>query len=193
MISISEVGGLYQSIPANLKDARTKAFADACDKQIKKLVDRIEKIKVWCAIEKVDERHLEYLTADSRAVMYDSRMDADVKRALILNTQYWNVKMGTHSAMQEILQSAFPEAETVIREWFEYGGRPFYFKIITDADMSEGNMEEFIRMVSTVKNARSCLDGIEMCRNIEQMLYSCGVCITESHVSIGGENYNVSI
>lgn len=193
MISISEVGGLYRSVPANIKDARTKAFADACDRQIKKLIERAEMIKVWCAIEKANEKYLDYLATDSRTLIYDSRMGADVKKDLILNSQYWNVKMGTYSVTKEILASAFPDSEIVIREWFEYGGNPFYFKVMTDADMSEENMEEFIRMISTVKNVRSRLDGIETSRNIEQKLYSCGVCITEIQINVGWEDNDVSV
>lgn len=187
MIRLSDVGGLYQSIPSNQKNARTKAFADTCDRQIKKLLDRAERAKVWCALEKVDEKHLDYLAAEIRALLYDSSMDADVKRELILNSEYWNTKMGTCSAMQDALSRAFPDSETVIREWFEYGGEPFCFKVTTDADMSDKNMGEFLRMVSTVKNVRSRLDKIEVGRNIGQELYSCGVCFTEIHVRIGSE------
>lgn len=188
MISLSEIGGLYQSIAANQKNARTKAFADACDRQIKKMLECAKKAKVWCALENVDEKYLDYLAADSRAFLYDSSMDPNIKRELILNSQHWNAKMGTCSAMQEILNSVFPENETVIREWFEYGGNPFYFKVTTDADMSEENIVEFIRRISTVKNARSRLDRIEVSRNIGQGLYSCGVCLTEIHLNIGAED-----
>ena len=39
MINITDVGGLYQSTPVNLRDAKTKAFMYACDRQIAKLLE----------------------------------------------------------------------------------------------------------------------------------------------------------
>ena len=70
--------------------------------------------------------------------------------------------LGRCDAMRDILQTAFPDNETVVREWFEYGGDPFFFKIATDAYMDKISMEEFYHMVSTVKNVRSLLEGMDM-------------------------------
>ena len=72
MTSISDIGGLYQSTPDNLRDAQTKAFMYTCDKQIAKLLTFAEKAKVWCAVETVDEKFLDYLAAECRALLYNS-------------------------------------------------------------------------------------------------------------------------
>ena len=83
MINITDVGGLYQSTPVNLRDAKTKAFMYACDRQIAKLLERSKKTMVWCAIENVDEKYLDYLAADCRALFYNSSLSADVKSCLL--------------------------------------------------------------------------------------------------------------
>lgn len=158
MISLSEVGGLYLSTPANIKDARTKAFMYACDRQIKKLLERAEKIKVWCAIESVDEKYLDYMAADCRALFYNSSLAPDVKRKLIANSQYWYMKLGTSAAMEEMINIVFQNNDTSIEEWYSYAGEAFHFRIAVSSAVTTVEMSEFLKYVNEVKNARSIID-----------------------------------
>ena len=187
MTSISDIGGLYQSTPDNLRDAQTKAFMYTCDKQIAKLLTFAEKAKVWCAVETVDEKFLDYLAAECRALLYNSSLAEDVKRKLIMNSQYWHMKLGTSSALEEVVNSAFPGKDTSVLEWLVYNGKPFHFKLLTDADMDQESRDEFCRMIEDVKNARSILDGFDIYRTSLLLLYSCGVCFTECYADIGWE------
>ena len=187
MINLAEVGGLYKVTPDNMKDSRTKAFMYACDRQIGKLLGYAEKTKVWCAIGTVDKKYLDYMAAESRALLYDPSFADEVKRDLITNAQHWNTRLGTFDVLQEVINSAFPGRDSVIREWFEYGGKPYFFKIITDADMDEESIEEFNRMISSVKNARSRLEGFEIGRSLCQGLYQCGICFSEKNIRVGWE------
>ena len=159
----------------------------ACDKQIKKLIERTEKVKVWCALESVDDKYLDFIAEECRALLYDTTLPADVKRGLITNSQYWHMKLGTSAALEEVINCVFPNTETVVLEWFEYGGRPFYFKIRTNTDMDKESQEEFHQMITNVKNVRSCLDGFEVRRDTLQELFSCGVCFMETQAEIGWE------
>jgi len=173
MISLSEVGGLYLSTPANIKNARTKAFMYACDRQIKKLLERAEKAKVWCAIESVDEKYLDYMAADCRALFYNSSLAPDVKRKLIANSQYWYMKLGTLAAMEEMLNIVFQCTEAKIEEWYDYSGDAFRFRVavpqITDMEISE-----FFKYINEVKNARSIFDGLIL-RRIEKTKIYVGI------------------
>ncbi|MCM1187608.1 MAG: phage tail protein [Lachnospira sp.] len=158
MISLSEVGGLYLSTPANIKDARTKAFMYACDRQIKKLLERAEKVKVWCAIESVDEKYLDYMAADCRVLFYNSSLAPEVKRKLIANSQYWYMKLGTSAAMEEMINIVFQNNDTSIEEWYSYAGEAFHFRIAVSSAVTTVEMSEFLKYVNEVKNARSILD-----------------------------------
>lgn len=158
MISLSEVGGLYLSTPANIKDAQTKAFMYACDRQIKKLLERAEKIKVWCAIESVDEKFLDYMAADCRVLFYNSSLPPDVKRKLIANSQYWYMKLGTSAAMEEMINIVFQNNDTSIEEWYSYAGEAFHFRIAVSSAVTTVEMSEFLKYVNEVKNARSIID-----------------------------------
>lgn len=172
MISLSEVGGLYLSTPANIKDARTKAFMYACDRQIKKLLERAEKIKVWCAIESVDEKYLDYMAADCRALFYNSSLAPDVKRKLIANSQYWYMKLGTSAAMEEMINIVFQNSDTSVEEWFSYGGNPFHFRVAVGKTVSKESIEEFLYYLSKVKNARSIFDYLSFRKNEKAFLHA---------------------
>ena len=59
--------------------------------------------------------------------------------------------------------------------------------------MDQESRDEFFRMISEVKNARSILDGFDIYRKLLLELHSCGVCITESYADIGWEEQNGGI
>ncbi len=171
MISLSEIGGLYKSMPANLKSARTKAFADACDKQIKKLMDHAEKVKIWCAIQEVEEKHLDVLAADCRVLFYHSGLEASVKRNLVQNSIYWYMCLGTTKAVKEVLTTIYGHGE--VQEWFEYGGEPYHFRVnLTNAEVCHGQNEEFLQMLNEVKRLSALLDAVHYIFNytVEQQV-----------------------
>ena len=161
MISLSEIGGLYQSLPANLKDIQTKAFCYTIDKQITKLLERAEKIKVWSSIETVDERYLDHMAADCRTLFYDPSLPTDAKRKLIANSQYWYMKLGSLQAIEEMFQIAF-QNETSIKQWFEYGGSPYHFRIYTkNIEIDHKKHEELKAILNKIKRFSAQLDAIQ--------------------------------
>lgn len=162
MINMSEVGGLYQSVPANLKDSRTKAFMYACDIQIRQLLERAKKVKVWCAVESVDEKYLDYMAADCRALFYNSGLPSDVKRQLIINSQYWYMKLGTSAAMEEMINIVFRNNDTAIEEWTSYAGEKYHFRIAAASSVTTVEISEFLKYINEVKNARSIFDYLTL-------------------------------
>ncbi len=160
MISLEEIGGLYQSIPTNLKDSRTKAFAYACDRQIKRLLECAAKMKVWCDIGKVEEKYLDYLAVDSRALFYNPELAPDAKRELIINSPYWYMKLGTLNALEEIVTAVFGEGK--VEEWFQYGGEPYHFRIhVTNANVSSNQNRMFKETLRGVKRLSAQLEAID--------------------------------
>lgn len=170
MTSISEIGGLYQSTPENLKDAATKAFMYACDKQFSKLLQRAEKVKVWCAIQNVDEKCLDLLAAENRVQYYDTSLSLETKRQLVLNSFIWHMYAGTPGAVEELVQAVFGEG--MVQEWFEYDGEPFHFKISTNATLTPEINEIFSTMIEKVKNTRSIMEPIIISRKSELEIYT---------------------
>lgn len=68
------------------------------------------------------------------------------------------------------MSAAFAHSE--VREWFEYGGEPYRFRIDTmDGFKTMDDYRALIRAINTVKNTRSWLDGVTVYNKFEQQLY----------------------
>lgn len=61
--------------------------------------------------------------------------------------------------------AAFAHSE--IKEWFEYNGSPYRFKVRTiDSLPDDAAYQNLVKAINTVKNTRSWLDGIKIKRDI---------------------------
>lgn len=70
---------------------------------------------------------------------------------------------GTKYALKEILQTLNINGE--IKEWFEYNGAPYYFKVILklfDRNFSEENEDLLLALICEYKNVRSHLERLEI-------------------------------
>lgn len=158
MIDIKTVGGLYSTFPTNLKDAQTESFTYAVDLQIKKLLERSERAKVWCAIDSIEPEYLDLIAAESRTLFYNSTLPDSAKRNLIKNSIYWYMKLGTSEAMQEMIEIVFNNTNTSVEEWYTYAGEEFHFRIATSSNISDIAISDFLKYINEVKNTRSIFD-----------------------------------
>lgn len=145
--------------------AEVQALSYALHLAMMRLLDYCRNISVFSAIDIVPEYVLDMLALDLNTQYYDTSLDIEAKRRLIRNTMEWYITAGTPSAVEELVASVFGEGE--VKEWFEYGDSPFFFKIITNATMSPGVEEMFTKMIGRVKNTRSHFRGIEIHREIK--------------------------
>ena len=70
-------------------------------------------------------------------------------------------KLGTKYAVETALRNVYKGAS--IKEWFEYGGRPYYFKINIDtsgSSLAENAYADILNKVQFYKNLRSHCDGL---------------------------------
>jgi hypothetical protein len=59
-----------------------------------------------------------------------------------------------------------------VEEWFEYGGQPYHFKVLTtNTSATTTDVQRFTRAVESVKNARSVLEAVEITATDELNLY----------------------
>lgn len=90
---------------------------------------------------------------------YDKSLNFHRRKELVRQSIKFHRTKGTPQAVIDILKTSFP-SDTQLLEWFQYGGDPYHFKIITSSALSV-NMDAFMRALSTVKNVRSRLEAIE--------------------------------
>ena len=165
--------------------ANVQALSYALYRAAERLIDYCGNISVFASIDTAPDFVLDILAMELNTLYYDDSLPIQAKRSLIKNTLVWYMSAGTPAAVEELVAAVFGEGE--VKEWFEYGGKPYYFKIVTNADMQVSGIEYFNSMISKVKNVRSHLENLEFYRMLQQDLYSCGLCFVRSQENIGWE------
>lgn len=155
---------IIQILPESLRHKEeVKAISYAINRAIQKLIAYSERVCVYAAIDELPEKILDVLAVELRTQYYEPDMTLETKRSIVKKTLLWYHHAGTPSAVREMIEAVFGIGE--IEEWFEYGGKPYFFKIITDTALTEDIMERFAKIIGKVKNTRSHLEAIELIRS----------------------------
>lgn len=166
MYQFDNVGSTFLSLPPNLQTTENECFGYALDRQMKRMHKLARSITVWSDLDNVDPKYYDSLAMTIRAPYYKSEYSNRQKLGLIKSALLTRRNAGTMKAIEELLSHTLTGASFM--PWYEYGGRPYCFKVIANADeANENNMEEFIRMISAVKSARSCMESIGMQADID--------------------------
>lgn len=154
-------GGRFTDLlPSNLaSQTEVQAIAYAVGRQIDAICAYADNARVYAALSKVPEQVLDVLAAELRTPAYREDYSIAVKRTLIEGTLAFYMKMGTPSAVNRIIEAIFETG--YIKEWFDYGGEPYHFKAYTtNPAITQADVEEFTRVLSTVKRLSAWLDEI---------------------------------
>lgn len=176
---------MVKLLPAWMQqDASDQGLAAACDIISRDAYARLKLLSRWDKIDKLSDAELDELAWELRIQWYDSTAPIETKRAVIRNSDLVFSKLGTSYAVQQIVTDYFGSGE--VREWNEYGGRPFHFKILSDnPELVNNNLELFLKLLRTVGRRSAWLDAILICLTGEMFLYS-GMAVRdhteESHV-----------
>ena len=94
---------------------------------------------------------------------YEAAVDEDAKRRLIAGSLLLHRRRGTPWAVRTALETAL-RTEATIKEWFNYGGKPFFFRVrldVSGSGMDEQGLTSAVRLILDYKNVRSWLDCLE--------------------------------
>lgn len=108
-----------------------------------------------------DERLLPVL-ANAYDVSIDGLEEKEARK-LISKALLLDRYNGTAWAIKEALSAVFPTA--VVKEWFNYGGKPYFFKVkvsTTHVSFDERTLNTLERLIKDFKNVRSVLEAIEI-------------------------------
>lgn len=177
---------MLQLIPPNLLiDDKVKGLALTIDNQIAELQQVIINTIILPRVDELDHVMLDSLAVQYDTPFYEQSLPIERKRELIKNTINWHKKKGTVSAVEEIARTICKDSE--VREWFDYDGNPYMFKIETsEYIMNEKIYDELRRVVDSVKNIRSRLETINVQRKKHSCLYFSGSIHIGKTISIGG-------
>lgn len=160
MYRIGETGGLYLSFPPNMQNPETEALCYAVERQIRRMKKLACKLNVWGDLDNADPRHYDYVASCLRALYYRSDMTNDQKLLIIKKSMMTYRYAGSIRAIEELLGNLFHEARFI--PWYEYGGRPYHFKINVSGNPNAETKRALEDILKKVKAARSVIDAVEI-------------------------------
>lgn len=164
-------GQIADLLPHNLTDdPAVQAVSLALRDATRLLNDYTQRVYTYCSIDTAPEEIIDLLARELRTQYYSQDLELEVKRGLVRNTLIWHMTAGTPAAVEELVAVVFGEGE--VKEWFEYGGDPYCFRIDTNAALSPDMNAYFSEMIRRVKNTRSHLESIAIHREVEQPYYA---------------------
>ena len=163
---------ILKLLPAWMRDdGSVKGLAEGTDEVTRALAARIKLMSRWNQIDQLDEQTLDEMAWELNIQWYDSTAPIEAKRAVIRNSDLVYSKLGTRFAVEQIITDYFGSGE--VREWYEYGGKPHHFKILSDnPEMVNANFDLFMKLLGTVKRRSSWLDAVLICLTGEMELFA---------------------
>lgn len=149
-------------LPETLKrDPKMKALAAAVAKQMLGISAEIDNVLIYSRLDELPEELIDILAFDMHVDWYDYSYPLDIKREIVKNSVKVHKKLGTKYAVETALKNVYKDVG--ISEWFEYGGKPYFFKInvnVSNTGFAEGAYQDILSKVWFYKNLRSHCDGI---------------------------------
>lgn len=159
---------LLDILPPNLlADAQINAAAQALDVELQKISAATKEALLLPRLDELPEAVIDLLAWQWHVDFYEPiGMDIETKRRLIKNSIAWHRIKGTPAAVEEVVSAVFDTSH--VQEWFEYGGKPYHFKVVTEDVTTDKNvLERMRRAINAAKNARSWLETVEFILHLE--------------------------
>lgn len=165
MITVQDLKLTDIAAKSTLTDKTTKWIYESIDYAIKQQKNRIIS-KFFLDIDKLSETEIDYLLWEYHVDYVGENASLENKRELVKIAVIAHFNKGTLGSVKAICKILFGNAE--IKEWFEYGGRPGYFKISTLGDLKdEKDYLKVLDVVNEYKNERSWLEALTFDRTAE--------------------------
>lgn len=164
-------------------DHTTNAMCAALTPWLQQVADNIAKALILSMVDELPEEILDELAYELHVDWYDASADISIKRNLIKNSDKVHQYLGTPYAVEQVVQDYFGDG--VVEEWFDYGGDPYYFRVLTENSAVTGELaDQFNMAVDKVKNKRSWLEAVIVSMTGEMNLYFGNVIQTGDYITI---------
>ena len=134
MTSLEQLS-LLDLLPSSmLGDEDIEALVKALDPELQAITKRIIDVIMIPRIDEMPEDIIDSLAWQFHVDFYEPLgMNLNKKRELVKNSLIWHRYRGTKYVLEEMIRILYTE-NFLIREWFEYDGDPYYFRIVIDED-----------------------------------------------------------
>lgn len=161
--------------PENLKKYKNlKSLSLEFEKQLKKeIISQLPKLAIFKNLELQPNEVLTELAYQYMIDNWQESLDREIKIKLIKNAYWSHSKKGTKKIIEDNLKKlGYP---ITIKEWFEYKGKPFTFKItINHINSNPDWLDKLIEIIEKYKNCRSVIDtaDIEIERKVKTFKFA---------------------
>lgn len=155
-------------------DKKQEALANATAEELSSLYEQNRYAEVYNRIDELDEELCDILAYDYKIDWYMWTATVEAKRALIKSHFEVHRHLGTKGAVTTALSAVCPG--TYVEEWFEYGGKPYYYRVIIDVTEQKTAIRqtEIERMLRIFKSVRSVLEPNRITlRSRDTVIVSC--------------------
>lgn len=140
-------------------DAAVQGLAAGVDSIVHDLVPSVLHLSTWDRIDYLPEAELDELAWEMNILWYEKGATREVKRQVVKDGYKVWATLGTKWAVENIIQTYFGDG--YIEEWFEYGGEPGRFRVISgNPSISNERLSEFLALLEKVKRASAKLDNV---------------------------------
>lgn len=163
---------LLDVAPKNLfVDETVRNIVAGIDPFLRDIASMIPVNAVIASIESLPESIVDVLAWQWRVDFYDNTMPLAEKRNAVKQSIAMHRIKGTRRTVELALHMVYTSGE--VSEWFEYGGRPYYFRVrfIEPESIHTEDVDRVIRIINAVKNTRSWLESIGFTRYVPMGLY----------------------
>lgn len=153
---------LLASLPVSLReDPKMVALAEAVSAALVRSREEIDRVSIYPSIDQLDEALLDILAHDFKVDWWDGDYSPEEKRRTLKSSWQVHKILGTKAAVEIAIRAVYPAAQ--VKEWFEYGGEPYHFKLninIANDGADTQKQRRVLNRLEYCKNLRSHLDGI---------------------------------
>ncbi|MEG1313341.1 MAG: phage tail protein I [Bacilli bacterium] len=145
---------------SKLRNKDDVLFYEVVNEAIKILIlDEIENLILLDNIDNLKEEIVDLLAYELHVDFYDYSAVIKEKRQIVKTSVLSHMKKGTLFPVQNILDTFFQES--IIKEWFEYGGEPGKFKVeISDSKVDYTPTNRIRKMIDSVKRTSQHLENL---------------------------------
>lgn len=153
---------MYSLLPETYQNVYTKCISYALNQAIRLLIKYSNRIGVIYAVEQLPESVLDQLAIEYSIKFYKQDEDLKRKQRLIKNALINYMTAGTEKDLENTIANIYASAQ--VKEWFDYGGEPYHFKVTATGvnTNNENSVRDFFDVIEATKNVRSVLDGVQV-------------------------------
>lgn len=157
---------LLDILPESIKnDPQVQAMAEAVSQEIQSVSSDIALCILLARLDELPEEIVDLLAWQTHVDFYESDLPIEQKKDLVRQAIPWHRYKGTKWAVEQVVSIIFKEVK--IKEWFEYGGDPYHFRLETEQTLTnDTDLDRLVRMINATKNTRSWLEDVTIKRNI---------------------------